>query len=422
VDYSFQLVDIFWVSQIGTGAPTAIAVVSSIFFLILSVNEIIGVSSVAVFSHRFGEGDLELTGEAIFHTLVLKTLLGLLSAFVFVLAIRFGLSAYDLTEVETTYTLEYASVIWLSLLLVPVYSSMMTALRAVGEAAITSMISIAALIVNIVVNPILIFGFFGVPELGISGAAWATVLAQIVAMGMCLLVIVRNRASIPVLQKTYLRWQPQLYSNLVLIGLPVGGIMLLYNLEQAIVTALVSRSAPDVSDGYGIGARIFGLLFIVNFGISLGVSVTVGHALGRARPDLIRRSLPRLSVMTASVVASVSLLTVYFGGTILAWFSDVPETIASGTTYLHFMAVANLALGILYCFGGVFEGAGRNMPPLKVSVIMYLLVEFPILGVIWVLDPGDLRWIWSATVVACVLGAGLMILQFHSGTWADHAK
>ena len=269
VDYSFQLVDVFWVARIGTGAPTAIAVVSSIFFLILSANEIIGVSSVAILSQRFGEGDLERTGEAIVQTLTLKALVGILSVLVFVAAIHFGLAAYDLTDIERTYTLEYARVIWLSLLLVPVYSCLMTALRVIGKAAITSMISIAALITNVVLSPLLIFGIGGLPELGIAGAAWATVLAQCAETGMCLFAIVWNRSGIPILRKAFLRWQPRLYASLVLVGLPMGGVMLLYNLEQAIVTALVSKSGPGVSDGYGIGSRIFGLLFIVNFGISL---------------------------------------------------------------------------------------------------------------------------------------------------------
>ena len=326
VDYSFQLVDVFWVTRIGTGAPTAIAIVSSIFFLILSANEIIGVSSVAILSQRFGEGDPERVGEAILQTLILKAVVGIASSLVFVATIHFGLSAYDLTEVERTFTLEYARVIWLSLLLVPVYSSLMTALRSIGDAPITSLISIVALVTNVVLSPLLIFGLFGLPKLGIAGAAWATVLAQCVATGMCLFAIVRNRSGIPILRKAYLRWQPRLYANLVLVGLPMGGVMFLYNLEQAIVTALVSESGPGVSDGYGIGSRIFGLLFIVNFGISLGVSVTVGQSLGRSRADLVRRSLPRLSMMIVGVVSIASVLVGLFADSILGAFTDVPGT------------------------------------------------------------------------------------------------
>ena len=417
VDYSFQLVDIFWVARIGVGAPTAIAVVSSIFFLILSANEVIGVSSVAILSQRFGEGNVERTGEAILQTLAFKALIGVVCALVFFAAVHFGLSAYELTEVEREYTIDYARVIWLSLLLVPVYSCLMTTLRAIGEAAVTSVISIVALATNVALSPLLIFGMGGLPELGISGAAYATVLAQILATAMCLVAIRRNRAGIPVLRRAFVRWQPRLYSSLILIGLPMGGVMLLYNLEQAIVTALVAKSGPDVSDGYGIGSRIFGLLFIVNFGISLGVSVTVGQSLGRSRSDLVRCSLPRLSLVIVCVVSFLSLMVGLFANTIVGAFSGVPETIGSGSTYLRYMAVANVGLALLYCVGGVFEGAGRNIPPLKVAVAMYLLFEFPILFSIWLLDAEDLRLIWAAAVVTSALGAVLMILQFRAGSW-----
>ena len=124
-------------------------------------------------------------------------------------------------------------------------------------------------------------------------------------------------------------------------------------------------------------------------------------------------------MMIVGVVSFVSVLVGLFADTILGAFSDVPETIASGTTYLRYMAVANLALGLLYCFSGVFEGAGRNVPPLKVAVAMYLLFEFPIMGTIWLFDAVDLRWIWAAAVATSVLGAVLMILQFRSGSWAN---
>lgn len=417
VDYSFQLVDIYWVSHLGVGAPTALAIVSSIFFLILSFNEVIGVSTVAIFAQRYGQADKRRTGESVLQALLLKLALGCLSAIVFLLIIRFGLSLYDLSETEQRYVREYAGIIWLSLLLVPVYSTMMTAMRTVGWAHYTSYISVVALLINVIVNPVLIFGYGPAPALGIAGAAWATVMAQLVALLCCYGVMQSRRFPVPVFSLAFLVWQPQLVWRFLSIGLPIGGVILLYNLEQVILTAFLAEFGARVSDGYGIGARLFGLLFMLNFGIGLGVSVAVGHAIGSGKESLIRHCVPRLSFLAGVILAGLALLLYFSAGPLLRAFTQDPLTVQTGLTYLRFMAFTNVALGVMYCFNGVFEGAGRNGPPLFIASVIYLGFEFPLLFALRGWGSADLTGIWLTVVATYTIGAALTARQFGRGGW-----
>ncbi|WP_299752481.1 MATE family efflux transporter [uncultured Tateyamaria sp.] len=417
VDYSFQLVDIYWATQIGVGAPTAIAVVSSIFFLTLSLNEVIGVGTVAVFAQRFGQTDHARTGEAILLALLVKAVLGIMSAGVFLLLIDFVLISYELSETELLYTQDYTKVIWLSLLLVPVYSTMMTAMRTVGRAHLASYISVAAFVINVVANPILIFGYGPIPPLGIAGAAWATVLAQLIAMLCCFFMMQDHRFPVPVFSRGLLSWQPQLAWSFLVIGLPVGGVILLYNFEQVILTALLTEYGAEVSDGYGVGARIFGLFFMVNFGIGLGIAVAVGHAIGSGRIELIRHCIPRISLMIIALLTAVALLIFLFADYLMLAFNDNSVTVQIGAIYLRFMAFANIAIGIIYCYNGVFEGAGRNSPPLAIAVVIYLAFEFPALAYLGWFTAADLSWVWLTVSATYVLGAALTVRQFCKTTW-----
>ncbi len=262
VDYSFQLVDIFWVARLGAGAPTAIAIASSALFLVLALNEVVGAGTVPLFAQAAGSGDRERTGHVILQALLLKLVLGAVMALAFGAFMLWAVPLYDIDAAARGHLAAYGQVIWLSLLLVPAYSTMMTALRSLGGEADAARASALALLLNMALNPALIFGVGSWPGLGIVGAAWATVLAQAAATVLAARSLARNRFGARVFSAANLGWHPPLYRGIAIIGLPLGGVMALYNLEHAAVTAIAVSFGTAVSDGFGIGARICGFLFM----------------------------------------------------------------------------------------------------------------------------------------------------------------
>lgn len=417
VDYSFQLVDIFWVARIGPGAPTAIAIVSSVFFLILALNEIIGVSTVPLFSQAVGSGDRARAGFTIAQALLAKAALGIVMALVFFGFLILVAPLYDLEPAVRAYLQSYGAIIWLSLLIVPVYASMTTALRATGEELVTAWLSLGALAVNASLNPLLIFGAGPFAGLGIAGAAWATVIAQSVAILAAALLLARNRLGIAIFVRRHLTVDWRIWRNLVLIGLPAGGMMILYNLEQTAITAIVARFPTTMSDGFGIGARIFGFLFMGLFGVSIGVSVTVGHHIGRGETATVQNKLPRFALGSTAIFVLIAVLIMLFDRNLIALFTEAPGAIAAGAVYLRYMAVALTLLSLFYAFNGAFEGAGRNLPMLYVALFMYLGVELPV--VVFFMQQPDfaLPDLWRGTVIGTAAGALAAMLLFFRRVW-----
>lgn len=417
VDYSFQLIDIFWVAKIGLGAPTAIAIISSVFFLVLALNEIIGVSTVPLFSQAVGSGDKDRAGLVIMQSILAKFVLGLLMALSFAAFLIFLAPLYDITAKTADYLFAYGNVIWISLILVPVYSTMMTALRTIGEESKTAWISGTALLLNALLNPIFIFGIGSFDGLGIAGAAWATILAQLFAMIAAIHFLRRNSLGIEVFVVRHIIWQPEIYFKLILIGLPVGGVMILYNIEQTAITAIVAGFSDAVSDGYGIGARIIGFLFMANFGIAVGVSVTVGHHVGRGEFDVVQNRLLGFAVWSVGAVFLVAAAVFVAGFEIISLFTDNDIAIATGGEYLRYMAIAICLLCALYSINGAFEGAGRNLPVLFVAMFMYLGVEFPLIYYFMQSDDFKLADVWVAVITASLFGAAITAWLFHRGWW-----
>ncbi len=417
VDYSFQLVDIFWVARLGAGAPTAIAIASSALFLVLALNEVVGAGTVPLFAQAAGSGDRERTGHVILQALLLKLALGAGMALAFGAFMLWAAPLYDIGAGTRGHLAAYGSVIWLSLLLVPAYSTMMTALRSLGGEADAARASALALLLNMALNPVLIFGVGSWPGLGIVGAAWATVFAQAVATVLAARSLAKNRFGARVFSAANLGWHPPLYRGIAIIGLPLGGVMALYNLEHAAVTAIAVSFGTAVSDGFGIGARICGFLFMAVFGTAVGASVTVGLHLGAGRADVVRQALPRFAGAGTATFGAVALPLALLGDELVGLFTQDAATVAAGGTYLRFMAAALCLLCAHHVFNAAFEGAGRNMPVLLASAGMYLGVELPAVLALAFLDALNPETLWAAMTLTAAVGALLSALLFRHGGW-----
>lgn len=411
VSYSSQLVDMFWLARLSVGVPTAIAIISTVFIAVLTLNEVVGVSSVALISQANGAGNDQRTASVILQTLLMKLLMGMLMAAGFLWFLHNGLHWYQLDPVVADYIHQYGKIIWLSLILAPCSASVLTSLRILNEAASTAWISVLALSTNAVLTPLLIYGLWGFPALGLAGAAWATIAVDSLVLLIGLRQLWYNRAGVRFVRQS-LNFKRSLYLDLLLIGLPVAGVVFLMNAEQLIITAIVAQQPVSVSDGFGIAHRLFGLIYISTLGMAVGVAVVAGEAIGSDRHAVLQRAL--LPVMIRLAVATLVMcgLVAAVANPLLRLFTTDPIAIDTAVVYLRFMSLAMLFYCLHSVIHGVFEGAGRNMPILLVALAVYGGIEFPVLWWLSQMPALPLHWIWL-TVVLCagLLAIGLLWLH-----------
>ncbi|WP_299546823.1 MATE family efflux transporter [uncultured Tateyamaria sp.] len=422
VDYSFQLIDMFWVAQLGAAAPTAITLVSVILFAVLALNEIVGVSTVSLFSQSVGRGDDVETGALILNCLVVKFVLGIAMVALFGAVLATTVWWQGLDGALRQLTLDYAWVIWPSLILVPVYSTIMTVLRTVGLEVTAAAISVMILAVNAVATPLLVLGYGDMQGFGIAGAAWATILSQVLALALSLAVLVKQRPALDVLRRAALAWQPALYRKLVLIGLPIGAMMVVYSLENLVLANLVLDYPVAVSDGFGIGARIFGFVFIINLGITVGVGIGAGRVLGaagtsQAAAEAIRSGTQKLClgllVLGLLIWASAPLWL----AAVLSTFTKTPETAETAALYIRVMLLTNCLFMVTYALNGVFEGSGVTWPILAAGLVSYGVIEFPLLFILHVHAPGNLLLLWGTICAAAAAGLAVTTVLFRLRFW-----
>lgn len=412
VDYSFQLVDTFWVARLGAGAATALALITAVIYVVMALNEIVGVSSVAMLSQADGRGNPHEFGQLFWLIVALKSTLGVLFVTVFILYVHHGLNWLEDAAVRA-YAKSYASVIWPSLIIVPIYSTMMTAMRISGQAALSASLSIAAFLLNFCLVPVLTFGYLKFPALGIAGAAWATILAQVIVLVAALLALLCGKYSAAIRQSGGLKISKIAISDLLLIGLPVGGVMLIANLEQAAIVTIVAHRSAAVSDGVSIANRLFGFVYMVNFGVAAGVSITVGQFVGAGKTAIIRSAIPNFVVGAMSIAGLISVALALLATPLVNTFTDSDISTGAARTYLWFMVLVSTANCCFLVYSGVYEGLGKNWPVFYAAVMAHILLEGPLLLGAMFVGGASLTLLWLFVAIGSLTAAVVLVVMCH---------
>ena len=319
-----NLVDTFYISLIGVRELVAISFTFPVTFTLMSFSFGIGIGASAVISRAIGEGDHHRVQRLTTDSLLLVALIILCVAGISFISLRSIFTLMGATD-ESFPLIEEYMIPWLMgvvFVVIPIVGN--SAIRATGDTKTPSLIMVIAAVVNAVLDPLLIFGYGPFPELGIQGAAIATVISFISIMLAGLWVLgIRNRmltANWPGIAEILRSWKALLY-----IGIPAMLTQLLFPISNAVLTRIAADLGDATVAAFGVGTRIESLAMIGSMALSSVIIPFIGQNYGAQNFDRIKdasRFLLRFAlVWGASVWAILALIS---GG--IAWaFTDDPE-------------------------------------------------------------------------------------------------
>ncbi|HIA56549.1 MAG TPA: MATE family efflux transporter [Candidatus Lambdaproteobacteria bacterium] len=319
-----NLVDTFYISLIGVRELVAISFTFPVTFTLMSFSFGIGIGASAVISRAIGEGDHHRVQRLTTDSLLLVALIILCVAGISFISLRSIFTLMGATD-ESFPLIEEYMIPWLMgvvFVVIPIVGN--SAIRATGDTKTPSLIMVIAAVVNAVLDPLLIFGYGPFPELGIQGAAIATVISFISIMLAGLWVLgIRNRmltANWPGIAEILRSWKALLY-----IGIPAMLTQLLFPVSNAVLTRIAADLGDATVAAFGVGTRIESLAMIGSMALSSVIIPFIGQNYGAQNFDRIKdasRFLLRFAlVWGASVWAILALIS---GG--IAWaFTDDPE-------------------------------------------------------------------------------------------------
>ncbi len=313
----YDLVDIFWIGMISSEAIAGVTIFSTIFWMVDSLNEIIGVSSISLVSQAYGKKDYNQTARSIEQTISFKFLVALIAA-TFMAVFLEPLMSLFADETVVNYGLEYG---YLRLFFLPIMFSsysVNTVFRCLGDAKTPMIIMIFVSILNLFLDPIFIFET--VPFINLPGLGFGVLGAAIVNRGFSVpllffigfLILFSRTHEVKPRIKGLFRLNKDIDIKLITIGMPNGVEILFRNLSNIAILGFVSLFGNQAIAANGIAGRIFGFAFVPLFGLTMGASSVVGQAIGAGD---IKRSERAANI--TGILGSVAIVIFHCNG---VWF------------------------------------------------------------------------------------------------------
>jgi putative MATE family efflux protein len=278
---------------------------------------------------------------------------------------------------------------------------------------------ILANILNMVLDPIFIFGWFGVPRMDVAGAAVATVLSQLLASILVVGGLIRGVRGIRIRPQDW-SIRAELIRRLLKVGIPSTGQMLSRSLMQLVLMRVVVMCGTAALAAYGIAMRFHMLMIMPAFAIGNAVATMVGQNLGAGRPDRAERAAWTgvAAAVAIAVVAAAFMLA--FARPIMATFAGgygAEDIIAIGADYLWIVSPFLTFAAVAIVLGRAHQGAGDAVPPLVATVVALWLLQVPLAIYLPRFMKPATHGIWWAVVAALVSHGLMMMVWFRLGHW-----
>jgi putative MATE family efflux protein len=415
----FNLVDTYWVSRLGAVMVSVPSLAGSLLWLFMSLTEAINIGTVAMVARFEGAGNRRLIPDVFVHSFWLSI------AMAAVIGVGVGLFATPLVQLFTDdvtlipLAVDYLYITLLGLFPIFISTAASAVLFGIGDTKTPMLVLLIANGLNIILDPIFIFGWFGVPVMGVQGAAWATLLANVLTMVVLVAVVLKK----PSLGLNGLRapFNSSILGNILKIGMPASLQSAARSSTGTVMFWLVmSGYGATAAAAFGAGQRIIGLIFVFISGLSVAATTLIGQVLGSGDKGLARLASRRLIVLGIGVQVVIGLLYVALAYPVSFLFlGDDAAALSAGVSYVRICGLG-LALGASSSvLGGIFKGAGYTMPTFLAGFISNWLIKLPMaaLGTLVFNLPVDNIW-WAISASIVVEWLMLYIWQ-RKGTWLD---
>lgn len=404
----YVLIDLYWVGVLGTEAVAAVGISGNLMFVVLAATQMLGVGTTTLVSHAVGQKDRERANLVFNQAQVLSMIVGLLFLIV-AMATRTtyaeALSADAVTrQLADDYLLWMIPAMALQFLLI----AMGAALRGTGNFRPGMIVQTATVILNIVLAPVLIFGWGIGHAFGVAGAAMATFAA--IAIGVVWMAFYFTPAD-SYLKFLRAQWSPQvaLWVKMLKIGLPAGAEFAMMTVYLVIVYAVSRPFGAAAQAGFGIGMRILQACFMPVVALGFAVAPVAGQNFGARKAARVRETFRSAALLAASAMFVLASAVWLAGDAMVRVFSSDPAVIAVGEEYLHVVAWNFVASGIIFVSSSMFQAMGNTIPSLVTSATRVVIVAVPVL--LLARTPGfALLWIWYISVAAVVVQLAMNLL------------
>lgn len=382
VNSLYNIVDSFFVAKISESAMTALSLVYPLQNLVNALMIGFGVGINAVIAFYLGARDFKKADDAASQGLFYNVVQGLLMTVVCIAVMPSFLRLFTGDEEVISLGVRYSNIVFLFAVAVAVELAFEKTYQAVGKMAVSMLCMIVGCVVNIILDPVLIFGLGSFPKLGIEGAALATGLGQTVNAGLYVIFYLIKPISVHI-RIRQMRPTRDMGIRLYAIGIPATLNLALPSLLVSALNIILAGYGQIYVFVLGVYYKLQTFLYLPANGIIQGMRPLMGYNYGAGEKKRVRQIYVTALVLSAGIMVAGTILCQLIPGSLIQMFTTRTETVEAGAMALRIISLGFLVSALSVVSSGALEALGKGIPSLMISLCRYVMIIIP---VAWILS------------------------------------
>ncbi len=410
----YNIVDSIFVARYSDNALTAVSLAFPIQMLLIAIAVGTGIGINSLVSRKLGERDFEQANKAATHGLVITVASWIIFAIAAIIAIKPFFRVFAQSEITYQMSCSYTYIVSVFSIGVFIQVYAEKTLQATGNMIYPMLLQLVGAIINIILDPIMIFGYFGFPEMGIAGAAIATVTGQIIAMLLAIFFLFFKKNEVHISLRNF-RFDVKTVKDIYAVGLPAIIMQAIGSFLNTFLNMILSGFSEIAVSVLGVYYKLQSFVFMPVFGLTHGVMPVIGYCYGARNKKRMTSALKIGCFIAFGIMLIGTLVFWMFTKNLLAIFNNNAELIETGIPALRIISLCFTSAAIGIMFSTFFQAIGDGQKSLLISLLRQIVLILP---VAYLLSKIGLKYVWFAfpiaEVVALVVSISLFIWTYRT--------
>ena len=407
----YNIVDTYFAGKISPEALSALASSFPIYFIIIASGVGLGVASTALMANSIGEGKKNIASYYLAQAIIFSIIIAIIITFI---GLKFStplLLLMGSSEVSLNLTLKYLNIIFLGSIIIFLQFALNSSLTAMGDTKSYRNVLIVSSFLNIILNPIFIFGFGIIPAMGISGLAISTIISQLLGTIYLLYKVFKTDL------KNYLYLncftpKAELLLNLSKQGFPVTIGMMMISVGVAIILHFVGTFGVFAVAGYGTAIRFEQILLLPILGLNTAVLSIAGQNFGAKKYHRVRETYYKSIIYGSGFMIFGGIIILLSSNYIVGFFTDEAQVIDFGTKYLKVAALMGPVYPIFFMTSALVQALKKSIYTMYINLLRLIILPFLTLWfVVNILEGGFQSLFWGLFVINWSFGFLVLIFS-----------
>ncbi len=408
----------YFIGHLGNTSIAGGSVSMSILMALMTVFIGLMTATAAFVSRAYGSDNHERISVILAHSLIMAAILSIVIAIIGIFwadDILFILSKDAAVAAEGA---KFLTPLLVGIFTIVILMLIVTAFQSSGDSRTPMYVMIAINIANIILNPTLINGFFGLPACGIAGSAYATLLSR--AFGIFvfagIIYLLPSYKSKPVRLPVHFSFEPKLLTDIVFIAIPSAIQTGVRSVSFMLMMWIIAFYGEATIAAYGICIRLDMLGLIIVMGFGTAVAIMVGQNLGAKKPERAKTAVKYAVVLSAGFMCIVALLYSFYAASFLEIFGLAGEALDVGISFMHVIPLSYWLIATAMTLGFAMNGAGATRPGMYSAVIGMLIIQCST-SYFLMASGYTIDYIWYAVILGVISMCTINYLFFRNGGW-----